>query len=117
MSIKNTDNLLYDKLSYEMNELQKIIWEKEERLYDRKLSASLRFKKLCYHLYYYDESTILNAKFCTNFLELVGGVCVKPSSNGIELSQPEYCTSLSDIFVYSDEYVYFQYNNLSRFVK
>ena len=94
-------------------ELQKKLFKKSDELFDHRLGSSISFKKLSYHLYYYDETIWKGTTFCTNFFELAGGGYVNVSENSSQIKQMGYVYALIDLLHYEMS-EFFVFRNLSK---
>jgi len=95
------------------DELKKKLFKKSTELYDYKLDYNISFKKLSYHLYYYDGTIWKGTTFCTNFFELAGGGYVNVSENSSQIKQMGYVYALIDLLHYEMS-EFFVFRNLSK---
>lgn len=106
----NTKNGDYFFLKNRKNILKKFIFDKKEELYNYDLEMKIKFKKLSYHLYYYNKDIWKNSEFCTNFYDLTDfnkefDICE---------NEPEFFTSLLSRLSHNHEYLPFIVSDLSK---
>ena len=60
----------------------------------------MNFKKLSYHVYYFNKIIWKDLVFCTNFFELAGGGYVNISESNSQIEQVGYVYALTDLLHY-----------------